>query len=377
MTVASVYVPAQYAGNGVTTSFAFPYNFFAPSDLVVSLFNTSTNAPVAPAPVLNGAGTYDYTVTGSQDADTGEYLSGGSVVFNTALPSNYTVTIALAVSPTQNVSLTNNAPFPAKTLEAALDRAMLVIQEALRVVASAINAPASDPPGQTLTLPPASVRANQMLGFDGTGQPIVAQPSSALISAAMQPVVDAATTTIALESLGFASAVLAALLETTTAAVLAALGGAPAAGNAAQTFAVANAAAANEAVALGQADARYAALAGLSTQAFNVANAATATEAVALGQSLAGATAQDLTASRAIGTVYTNSTNRMIIALVTVTATAASQVTGSLAGFAPWAFYMPASGDTASVVLAVPPGATYEVGYVTALPTLTKWVETR
>ena len=144
MTVASVYVPAQYAGNGVTTTFAVAFNFFVPSDLVVSLFNTTTNAPVVPAPVLNGAGAYDYTVTGTQDPDTGEYLSGGSVVANTALPANYTITIALAVSPTQNVALTNNAPFPAKTIEAALDRATMVIQQQTVPVTTVVGLP---PPG--------------------------------------------------------------------------------------------------------------------------------------------------------------------------------------------------------------------------------------
>ena len=362
MTVASVYVPAQYAGNGVTTTFAVAFNFFVPSDLVVSLFNTTTNAPVVPAPVLNGAATYDYTVTGTQDPDTGEYLSGGSVVVNTALPANYTITIALAVSPTQNVALTNNAPFPAKTIEAALDRVMLVVQEALRVVASAINAPASDPPGQVLTLPPASVRASQMLGFDGTGQPIVAQPASALVSAAMQPVVDAPSTTAALETMGFAAAVLAALFQTTTAAVLAALGGAALGGNGAAAWLVANATpGTQDAVPIAQADARYAALAGLASQAFSVANAATATEAVALGQSLGGGTLQNVTASRALATVYTNSTARPIA--VMVYGTGASVLFSLLinGAMALSATAVTGTSDTMALSGIVPAGATYEV----------------
>ncbi len=50
MTVSATYAPPQYQGNGATTSFAFPFQFFAPSDLVVNLFDTGANVNVTPQP---------------------------------------------------------------------------------------------------------------------------------------------------------------------------------------------------------------------------------------------------------------------------------------------------------------------------------------
>jgi microcystin-dependent protein len=63
------------------------------------------------------------------------------------------------------------------------------------------------PPGESATLlPPAAARANQLLGFDSIGSPIAAQPSSALVSSAMQDVVAAASHAAAAALLGAAPA---------------------------------------------------------------------------------------------------------------------------------------------------------------------------
>ncbi|WP_297492482.1 hypothetical protein [Acidocella sp.] len=72
---------------------------------------------------------------------------------------------------------------------------------------------------------------------------------------------------------------------------------------------VAPAVAANQAVQLGQADGRYAALAGSAAQVFSAAPATVATEAATLGQSVGSALQvwRNVTSSRVSGTVYTNS----------------------------------------------------------------------
>lgn len=63
------------------------------------------------------------------------------------------------------------------------------------------------PPGETAgLLPPAAARALQMLGFDASGNPIAAQPSSAPVSSAMQDVVAAVSHAAALALLGGAPA---------------------------------------------------------------------------------------------------------------------------------------------------------------------------
>jgi hypothetical protein len=205
LTVPSVYSPPKYTGNGSTTIFGFPYNFFAPSDLGVSLFNTSTGAAALPAPVLGGGATYDYTVSGTIDAETGEYLSGAAVVFNTAPPGNYTVTLTRAVGDLQQTSFTDNGPFPAKAIEGALDRLTMLAQQNLSGLVRAVTAPVTDPPGLVLVLPPSTTRANQLAGFDSQGNLIVAQPSSALVSSAMVAFVDSASTAAAAQVLGVAA----------------------------------------------------------------------------------------------------------------------------------------------------------------------------
>lgn len=201
MTVSNIYTPPQYAANGVTTAFAFSYSFFSLSDLIVTLFNTSTNAVVSPAPVLNGGAAYDYIVTGTQDVNTGEYSGGATITFNTAPAGGLTITIRRSVSDTQNVALLENGPFPSKTVEGALDRRTMVEQELAAGLARAIQAPWTDP-ALNMTLPPAAQRANQLVGFDGAGDLIMAQPANAPVSVAMQPVVDAASPAAALALLG-------------------------------------------------------------------------------------------------------------------------------------------------------------------------------
>jgi hypothetical protein len=172
MTVAASYGPVQFTGDGTTRAFPFAYPFFAASDLVVTLFNTSTDTAVTPAPVLNGSGTYDYTVTGTQDIATGEYLSGGTVTCNNA-PASMTITIARDVAATQNTALVNNGPFPAKAIEAGLDRLTMLAQQAAAIAAGMVHTPIGDPPGLNMTLPLASSRADQFLMFDGAGNATV------------------------------------------------------------------------------------------------------------------------------------------------------------------------------------------------------------
>lgn len=125
-------------------------------------------------------------------------------------------------------------------------------------------------------------------------------------------------------------------------------------------------------------DVRYALLGGSLTQQFLVANAATASQAVALGQSSAGATPQDLTASRAFGSIYTNSGIRAIDVYVSSPASgAAAGLTGFVNGV-PVAFnYVPSAGIQCGIFLRVGPGVTYQVNVTTGTLTLAKWIEVK
>ena len=106
-----------------------------------------------------------------------------------------------------------------------------------------------------------------------------------------------------------------------------------------------------------------------------VAPATASNEAVQLGQSLAGATTNDVTSSRAAATVYTNSRSRAIAVNVGGTNTAADgyfsyKINGLGSGyFQSWS----SSTNVHGAAFMVPPGATYEV-YVSNF-TIKAWVE--
>ena len=127
MTIQANYNPVSDVGNGSTTTFNLPWPFRAQADVVAIVLDANGN-PVGSPPVLNGGGTYDYTITGTPDPDTGFYPSG-NVVFNTALPAGYIAYRARSTLNWQDKSFPTNGRFPAKSVEAAVDRRTLVDQE--------------------------------------------------------------------------------------------------------------------------------------------------------------------------------------------------------------------------------------------------------
>jgi hypothetical protein len=179
MTVTTTANSISYVGNGTTTVFAFPYVFFVPSDLVVTLIITATGVPVVPAPVLNGAATYDYTVSGT--VAHGEYASGGTVTFNTAPLSTHTVSIVRAVAPTQTVTLIDNTKFPADTVNTEFDKLTVLAQQALSVTSNvdttALQIPDNEV-GLTVVAAPAASRAGKLLLWDGSGNLSTLDPTS-------------------------------------------------------------------------------------------------------------------------------------------------------------------------------------------------------
>lgn len=183
MTIETTYAPAVSAGNGTTTAFAVPWPFAAAADLDVQLLSATTGLPLSPAPVLNGAGTYDYTVAGAADPDTGIYPNG-TVTFNTAPSAAYNVWRGRATADAQDKLLPSNGRFPAKAVEGALDRRTLVSQEETFGVSQALRVPATD--SAIAVLPAASARATHVLGFAVDGSVALTVSTIAQIDAAVQ-----------------------------------------------------------------------------------------------------------------------------------------------------------------------------------------------
>jgi hypothetical protein len=156
MTVSSTTSKASYTGNGTTTVFAVPFYFLAAADLRVIL-RTGTTEVVQSL-------TTNYTVTGAGNEN------GGSVTMLVAPPSGTTLTILRNAPATQETDLLPNDRLPAESLEDALDKLTMLVQQVDEVADRALQFPASDPAASP-TIPAASARASKFLSFDANGLP--------------------------------------------------------------------------------------------------------------------------------------------------------------------------------------------------------------
>lgn len=175
-TVSSTSSQVVYTGNGTTASFNFPYPYFQPTDILVTLVNTATDTALSPAPALNGSGTYDYTVTGvsaysAASNNVSEYASA-TITFNNPPPGNYTINFTRNVPATQLLNQLDNSKFPAASNNAALDKLTMIVQQAVNRTLYALQFPITDPPTLNATFPSAAARANMFAGFDANGNAV-------------------------------------------------------------------------------------------------------------------------------------------------------------------------------------------------------------
>lgn len=126
MTIPAYNNRASYAGDGVTTAFAFTPPFTANLDLVVAVKNSSG---VFTTLVL---GT-DYTVTGALNP------SGGVITIPATVPIGSTLIILRKVPPTQTLNLQDGGPQPAAGMNGSLDRRAMIEQYLLDMVSRAIT----------------------------------------------------------------------------------------------------------------------------------------------------------------------------------------------------------------------------------------------
>ncbi|MEG6305262.1 hypothetical protein UXP06_11790 [Enterobacter ludwigii] len=202
MTVSTVVDHNDYIGNGVTTSFPYTFRIFKKADLTVSVIDLSENITVLALDT-------DYTVTNA-----GGY-NGGSVVLTAPLTNGWQISIARELEPTQETDLRNQGKFFAEVHEDAFDKLTMLIQQAYSAYRLALRKPSSianwydalnnyirnvkdprdaqdaatknyvdtlansnfnrslrvpEPIGQ---LPNAANRANKIVAFDASGNPIV------------------------------------------------------------------------------------------------------------------------------------------------------------------------------------------------------------
>ena len=142
-----------YAGS---TTFVYSFQVLQAGDLVVSVNG-----------VTKTLGS-DYTQSG-----TGA-LNGGSIIYTSALTTGQVVTLRRSTALQRTNDYQSNGDFLAVTVNADFDRLWMAAQE----YASILNQrPVRAPLGEVLNdLPAAAARANLLLSFDSSGQPVVVAP---------------------------------------------------------------------------------------------------------------------------------------------------------------------------------------------------------
>lgn len=152
MSLSSTARVQQYAGNGATTIFAYPYRYFLTSDIIVVF-------TVAGVDTQQFAG---FTVS------TANLVGGGNITFSVAPPVGTTVTFYTAAPQTQSVDYITDDNFPAETHEQALDRLTVLVQQLQVRVDRSLRIDLTSAVFNPFAL---NARKGNVVGFDTNGNP--------------------------------------------------------------------------------------------------------------------------------------------------------------------------------------------------------------
>ena len=162
MTVTSTNQKVQFNGNGSTTVFAYNFKIFAQTDLSVILRSAAGTETVQQL-------TTNYTVSGVGET------SGGNVTMGTAPPSGTTLTILRVQPNLQGLDLVPNDPFPAGSMEDALDKLTFMVQTHDEEIGRSIKASKTNVIADSEFTVSATDRANKLFSFDSSGNLSIAQ----------------------------------------------------------------------------------------------------------------------------------------------------------------------------------------------------------
>lgn len=183
-----------YTGTGSQSAFPYVFKIVTAADLLV--YQISTSGVVTILPLGSG-----YTVDGVGNP------TGGNVYLPANLPLGYIIVVLGAPAIVQQVLLQEGGQYSATTIMACLDALTRMEQATNDMASRSLRVPANESPSDlSMTLPPAGQRAGQWLMFDLAGKATVGAPTSAIVSAAMQPVVAAATIAAAKAALAIVAA---------------------------------------------------------------------------------------------------------------------------------------------------------------------------
>ncbi len=162
MTVSSSTSRVSYNGNGSTTVFAYTFRVFDQDDLTVIIRSANGTETVKTI-------TTHYTVSGVGSA------GGGNVTMLTAPASGETITILREQDLIQELDIVPNDPFPASSVEDALDKLTFMVQQHEETLGRTIKASRTNTiSGSEFTISAAD-RANKVFAFDSSGNVSITQ----------------------------------------------------------------------------------------------------------------------------------------------------------------------------------------------------------
>lgn len=191
MTVSSSTNRVSYAGNSSTTIFPYTYKIFDQDDLTVILRAADGGETVKTL-------TSDYTVSGVGSA------GGGNVTMLVAPASGETLVILREQPLVQELDIVPNDPFPAESLEAALDKLTFMVQQHEETLDRSLKVSRTTTIATSEFTDTPAQRAGKFLGFDGSGNLSVASTtdSSITVSAYIENFLIAADSASAFAALG-------------------------------------------------------------------------------------------------------------------------------------------------------------------------------
>ena len=154
--------PSQ--GNGVTTVFPFTFKVFTATDILVTYLNASSVESVL---VL----TTNYTVSLNADQNTSP---GGSVTLLVAPATATYITLTSQVTNTQTLALTNSGGFYPESINNALDRTVIEIQQLAEKVSRTVSIPTSSTASVTLPIP----AGGNVIGWNATATALTNLPAA-------------------------------------------------------------------------------------------------------------------------------------------------------------------------------------------------------
>jgi len=157
MTVSAQPTLFQYVGNGVTTVFAYNCQVLQPSDL-----NVYVNGVAVTSGITKGG-------IGS--------LTGGTVTFSVAPANGAQVILEREVVLERTTDYQQNGDFLSRVVNPDFNRIWMALQQLMTGFSRALKVPKTDVSPIT-ELPPAATRANNLLGFDASGNPITVAPNA-------------------------------------------------------------------------------------------------------------------------------------------------------------------------------------------------------